>query len=198
MECSIHIISMLIISVMLICRIAKSSPPQGENRRLVPMKKPATAPIEIDIDIDQQPGHAIRRLHQIAVGIFLQAVGDGGVTPVQYAALQVVGNQPGIDQRTLARHIALDTSTTGGVIDRLEARGWLERRTSPEDRRARQLFLTHAGEQALAETIPAMLRAQAQILAPLTERQRGEFMRMLRLLVTQNNEMSRAPSEITK
>ena len=154
------------------------------------MKKPSA------INIDLQPGHAIRRLHQISVGIFLQETADTGLTPVQYAALQVVSNQPGIDQRTLARQIALDTSTTGGVVDRLEARGWLERRTSPEDRRARQLFLTPAGDQALIDTIPAMLRAQEQILAPLTERQRAEFMRLLQILVTQNNELSRAPSEV--
>jgi DNA-binding MarR family transcriptional regulator len=147
------------------------------------------------IHIDHQPGYAIRRLHQISVGIFLQEAGESGVTPVQYAALQVVGNQPGIDQRTLARTIALDTSTTGGVIDRLEARGWLERRLSPEDRRARQLFLTPVGEQGLADTVPAMLRAQEQILAPLTERQRAEFMRLLMILVTQNNDLSRAPAD---
>jgi DNA-binding MarR family transcriptional regulator len=148
------------------------------------------------IQIDQQPGYAIRRLHQISVGIFLQEAGELGVTPVQYAALQVVGNQPGIDQRTLARSIALDTSTTGGVVDRLEARGWLERRLSPQDRRARQLFLTPAGEQGLADTGPAMLRAQEQILAPLTPRQRTEFMRLLLVLVTQNNDLSRAPAEV--
>lgn len=159
---------------------------------LYDMKKTVADPVDIDL----QPGYAIRRLHQISVGIFLQSVGEGGVTPVQYAALQVVSNQPGIDQRTLARHIALDTSTTGGVVDRLEARGWLERRTSPQDRRARKLFLTRTGDQTLAETIPAMLRAQEQILAPLTERQRKDFMRMLQVLVTQNNDMSRAPSDI--
>lgn len=154
--------------------------------------KPAAAST---VDIDLQPGHAIRRLHQISVGIFLQELADVGVTPVQYAALQVVGNRPGIDQRTLARSIALDASTTGGVVDRLEARGWMARRTAPEDRRARQLVLTPAGEQALADCIPGMLRAQEQILAPLTERQRTEFMRLLSLLVRENNELSRAPSE---
>jgi len=149
------------------------------------------------IDIDLQPGHAIRRLHQISVGIFLQEAGDLGVTPVQYAALQVVGNQPGIDQRTLARNIALDASTTGGVVDRLEARGWLERKTSTEDRRARQLSLTLSGEQALRDAVPVMLRAQEQILAPLNEEQRHTFMALLQLLITQNNELSRAPSETT-
>lgn len=154
-----------------------------------------TQPDPSSIDIDLQPGYLIRRLHQISVGIFLQEAGDLGVTPVQYAALQVVGNQPGIDQRTLARTIALDASTTGGVVDRLEARGWMERRTAPEDRRARQLVLTAAGRQALDDTVPAMLRAQEQILAPLTERQRTAFMRMLNLIVTRNNALSRAPSD---
>ncbi len=150
------------------------------------------------IDIDQQPGHNIRRLHQISVGIFLQELGELGITPVQYAALQTVANHPGIDQRTLARTIALDTSTTGGVVDRLESRGCLERRTSPEDRRARQLLLTDAGHRMLAEAVPAMLRVQDQILAPLGERQRAEFMKLLRLLVHTNNEHSRAPSEALK
>lgn len=160
-------------------------------------QRPQTALMETPdpIDIDHQPGHLIRRLHQIAVGIFLQEGGELHVTPVQYAALQVVSNQPGIDQRTLARAIALDASTTGGVVDRLEARGWMERRLSPEDRRARQLFLTAAGARGLASTVPAMLSAQEQILAPLTQRQQAEFMRLLQVLVTQNNDLSRAPSE---
>lgn len=147
------------------------------------------------VNIDEQPGHCIRRLQQISVGIFLQALGDTGITPVQYAALQTVANQPGIDQRTLARTIALDASTTGGVVDRLEQRGALERRTAPQDRRARQLWITEAGARLLAEAVPAMLDAQRQILAPLTERQQAEFMRLLRILVDENNALSRAPSE---
>lgn len=155
------------------------------------MKKPLTAPVKIDL----QPGHVIRRLHQISVGIFLQESGERGITPVQYAALQTVGNQPGIDQRTLARAIALDTSTTGGVVNRLEARALLERRLAAEDRRVRQLYLTPAGERALADVLPAMLSTQARILAPLTERQRVDFLRLLLRLVDQNNELSRAPSE---
>jgi MarR family transcriptional regulator, lower aerobic nicotinate degradation pathway regulator len=157
------------------------------------MKKPA--PAAAHVDINELPGHAIRRLHQISVGIFLQEVGEVGLTPVQFGALQSVSNQPGIDQRSLARSLALDTSTTGGVVDRLEARGWLERRAAPADRRVRQLVLTRAGQAALTEATPAMERAQAQILAPLTERQRADFMRLLQQLVAQNNDMSRAPSE---
>ena len=84
------------------------------------------------------------------------------------------------------------------MVDRLEARGWLERKTAPEDRRARQLELTDAGVQLLGEAVPAMLGAQDLILGPLSERQRDQFMKLLRLLVDTNNAHSRAPSEAMK
>ncbi len=147
------------------------------------------------VDLESLPGHHIRRLQQIAVAIFLQETERHGVTPVQYAALQSVCNTPGIDQRTLARSIGLDTSTIAGVIDRLEARGLLARNTTPDDRRVRQLMLTDEGHAVLAALTPAMLRAQDRMLAPLPAAERHEFMRMLRQLVNANNGLSRAPSE---
>lgn len=155
------------------------------------MKKKAAQPL----DLDSLPGHYIRRLQQIAVAIFLQETEPHGVTPVQFAALQAAHNTPGVDQRTLARTIGFDTSTTAGVIDRLEARGLLRRNASPEDRRVRLLTLTADGEALLAQVVPAMQRAQVRMLDPLNKTERAEFMRLLRLLVTANNELSRAPSE---
>ena len=149
-----------------------------------------------ELDLEALPGHYIRRLQQIAVAIFLQETEKHGVTPVQYAALHKIGNAPGIDQRTLARSIGLDTSTTAGVIDRLEARGLMRRSASPEDRRVRLLSLTDAGQDLLADLEPDMLKAQDRILAPLPKAERAEFLRMLRTLVTANNEMSRAPSDM--
>ncbi len=149
----------------------------------------------VDADLDRLPGHNIRRLQQIAVAVFLQETGTLGITPVQYAALRAVGDAPGIDQRSLARAIGFDTSTIAGVVDRLEARGLMTRHTAPEDRRARRLSLTPAGRALLCAATPAILRAQSRILEPLSRSEQSEFMRMLRVLVTANNELSRAPSE---
>ena len=99
------------------------------------------------------------------------------------------------DQRTLAGTIGFDTSTIGGVIDRLEVRGWVQRNASPDDRRVRLLTLTDWGGALLEEAVPSVLRAQERMLEPLPKRERAEFMRMLRVLVTANNELSRAPSD---
>lgn len=152
-------------------------------------------PMPENIALDQLPGHHIRRLQQIAVAIFLQETEGHGITPVQFGALQSVHDLPGLDQRSLARSVGLDTSTIAGVIDRLEARGWLQRNASPNDRRVRLLSITEAGARLLAEVQPAMLRAQQRMLEPLEPHERAEFMRMLQRLVTANNELSRAPSE---
>ena len=147
-----------------------------------------------NVDLESLVGHHIRRLHQIAVAIFLQENQAYGLTPVQYAALQGVRNTPGLDQRTLARTIGLDTSTTAGVIDRLEARGLMRRNASSSDRRVRLLEVTQAGITLLDAALPAVLHAQERILEPLPVKERAEFMRMLGQLVLANNDLSRAPS----
>ncbi len=68
-------------------------------------------------ELEEFPGHQIRRLQQIAVAIFLQETEPYGLTPVQCAAMISAGNGSGMDQRTLARTIGFDTSTIAGVID---------------------------------------------------------------------------------
>lgn len=145
------------------------------------------------LTLDGLPGHDIRRLHQLSVAIFMQETEAFGVTPVQYAALQAVGLQPGMDQRTLARTIGFDTSTIAGVIDRLESRGLMQRNASAQDRRVRLLTLTEAGVALLAALVPAMLQAQQRILSPLPEAERGEFMRMLAVLIAGHRAVEDTP-----
>lgn len=146
-------------------------------------------------DIEEMPGYHIRRLQQIAVAIFLQETERFGLTPVQYATLRAVNKTPGIDQRSLAGSIGLDTSTIAGVIDRMEARKMLLRSPSAHDRRVRLLNLTDEGRSLLEVMEPAVLSAQERMLEPLPEAERAQFMRMLQVLVSANNTLSRAPRE---
>ena len=148
-----------------------------------------------EVALEDQPGYYIRRLQQIAVAIFLEETQPHGITPVQYAALSATLSQPGLDQRTLAGTIGFDTSTIGGVIDRLERRGLVERQASPTDRRVRLLHVTPAGQALLAQVVPGMLKAQQRILAPLPAAERSHFLDLLKTVVQANNGLSRAPSD---
>ena len=115
------------------------------------------------------------------------------LTPVQFAALSVVADRPGIDQATLAGLIAHDRVTIGGVVDRLQAKGLLSRVVSKQDRRARVLSVTAAGEELLRRIAPAVHGAQEGILAGLTPAERLTFVRLLRKATEAGNSLSRAP-----
>ncbi|MCB2001882.1 MAG: MarR family transcriptional regulator, partial [Rhodoferax sp.] len=82
----------------------------------------------------------------------------------------------GIDQATLAATISFDRATIGGVIDRLEQKGLVQRVVSEQDRRARQLHLTPEGAQLLAASRPVVEALQAEILAPLSAAERATFL----------------------
>lgn len=152
------------------------------------VRKTDSAPLAVDLDA--MPGHGIRRLQQVAVALFMQEAAASGATPVQYAVLQTLADRPGIDQRTLAQAVSLDTSTIAGVVDRLEARGALTRQLSPQDRRVRLLHLTPDGEDLRAQLLPAMLRAQQRMLEPLPAAERKAFMRMVQAVIRHHENLA--------
>ncbi|RAU21438.1 MarR family transcriptional regulator [Paramagnetospirillum kuznetsovii] len=143
--------------------------------------------------LDQLPGHLIRRLHQIAVGIFLDESRQFDLTPVQFAALDAICARPGLDQIGLSGAIAFDRTTIGGVVERLEAKGLIDRRVGQADRRTRELYITEQGRQLLDAITPAVLRTQERILYPLAPEERRQVLILLDKLVSQNNPFSRSP-----
>ena len=143
------------------------------------------------------PGHLIRRLQQISFALFLDQAKEFDITPVQYAALVAINNHPGIDQTALCHIIALDRSTIGDVMGRLERKKLIKRFSGAIDRRTKSLSITSAGRRLIRNIEPAVLSTQRLILAPLKPGERHAFMQMLKHLVHLNNERSRAPSRTT-
>ncbi|MCO5106114.1 MAG: MarR family transcriptional regulator [Burkholderiaceae bacterium] len=144
--------------------------------------------------LNRKPGHLIRRAQQIAVAVFMEECSAFDLTPVQYAALTAIGLQPDVDATRLSQLIALDRSTVGSVLERLEAKALVLRNPSPEDRRIKLLRLSDAGRALLRKVDAAVERAQQRIVAPLRPEERKTFIRLLTQLVESNNALSRAPA----
>jgi MarR family transcriptional regulator, lower aerobic nicotinate degradation pathway regulator len=140
-----------------------------------------------------KPGYLFRRMQQIAVAIFVEECRVFDVTPVQYAALVAIQNHPGIDATRLSAVIAFDRSTLGSVIERLEAKGQIERKPAAYDKRIKLLYLTRPGAKLLRDILPAVDRAQTRMLEPLKAGDRKTLMALLAQLVDRNNEASRVP-----
>lgn len=147
------------------------------------------------MNVTDMAGHLIRRLNQISTQVFLRRIQDAGfdLTPVQFAALDAVCFHPGIDQAGIATRIAYDRATIGGVVDRLEQKGLVERRPSDRDRRAKEVRLTGAGHAVHDRMLPVSICLQSEILAGLTAEERQEFLRLARKVI----ESAEAGSEIS-
>jgi DNA-binding MarR family transcriptional regulator len=130
--------------------------------------------------LSKKPGHLIRRLHQISTHVFTERVREAGfdLTPVQYAALDALGSNLGIDQARLAEVVAKDRATTGAVVDRLEQKGLVSRRISERDKRARVLALTPHGADLLGRIAPLVEDLQREILSGLDEHEYRQFVEL--------------------
>jgi MarR family transcriptional regulator, organic hydroperoxide resistance regulator len=87
-----------------------------------------------------------------------------GLSPAQVTALLTLVPGEAVPMRSLAARLDSDASNLSVLIDRLERRGAVERRTDPGDRRVKSLALTQEGERLRA----AFWRALTEDPGPLS------------------------------
>lgn len=138
------------------------------------------------------PGHLVRRIHQISGALFAEEMGSHDLTSVQFAALYAIRAHPGVDATRLSALVAFDRSTIGGVLERLETKGWISRAHAAGDRRTKRLHLTASGEALLQEVDAGVVRVQERLLAPLSPAERKTLMRLLSKLAALHAEEEEA------
>jgi DNA-binding MarR family transcriptional regulator len=104
-----------------------------------------------------------------------------GITGRQTAVLIGLAGDP-VSQGELARRLGVDRTTMVALIDDVERRGWVERRTDPSDRRRNVVELTASGRDTLERARRASDEAEQEFLAPLSAADAQAFRRMLRAL----------------
>ncbi|MFI0240450.1 MarR family winged helix-turn-helix transcriptional regulator [Streptomyces sp. NPDC016845] len=123
------------------------------------------------LDLQNYIGHLIRRAEQVHTALWSQHV-SREVTSQQFAVLNALSHEPGIDQRTLARLTSLDRSTVNQMVRRLTAQGHVSQVRDAEDRRRTLLELTDQGGELLAALIPPAEAINEQLLGLLPTAQR--------------------------
>ena len=135
------------------------------------------------------PGHQIRRAHQLSVALFMEETAGFDVTPVQFAILNALMDDPGEDQITLAGRVAFDAATSGSVISRLEAKGWVRREADPTDRRRKLLWVTEPGREVALQMKRAVSKVQSRLIEPLSRDEREQFGALLGKLIAGHDEI---------
>ena len=144
-------------------------------------------------ELYRRPGFMIRRVHQIAVALFIKETGRLGVTNTQYGILFVLKHRPGIDQISVANLLGLDRSTTAMVLKKLEQEGLVVRSVGAHDRRRHSMQLTRSGEKLLSQLAEPARKAQARALSAFTPREQARFLQLLDKFTRVFNGSTRVP-----
>ncbi|WP_410598545.1 MarR family winged helix-turn-helix transcriptional regulator [Amycolatopsis sp. lyj-90] len=90
------------------------------------------------------------------------------------------------NQAQLGKQLGIDRTVMVYLVDDLVSAGLVERTVDPGDRRNKLVLGTEAGRKLLDKTKEAILAAEAEVLAPLTEKDQDRFREMLRAVVAHN------------
>jgi DNA-binding MarR family transcriptional regulator len=102
-----------------------------------------------------------------------------GLEPREVMLFRFVARAEGRSQRDVASAIGLPASRIVGLVDRLEAQGWIERRASATDRRTHALHVTAAGRTVLERVRAVSREHEAELTAGLDPAERTVLMGLL-------------------
>ena len=121
--------------------------------------------------------HDVSRLRRIVVDRALKPL---GITRSQWWVLAFLSRRDGMTQSALAADLDLTKVAVGGLIDRMETAGFVERRADERDARARRVFLTRSGQKLVATIRESVDAVESDIMLTVSEAELDEATRVLR------------------
>jgi DNA-binding MarR family transcriptional regulator len=140
-------------------------------------------------------GFLLARMGHVAAKQFAERLSALGITTRMWGALNVLDVEGPTTQQFLGRCAGIDPSSMVATIDDLEARGLVERRPHPSDRRAHSLHMTDKGREVLTRGRQIARGAQEDLLAPLGREERKLLHDLLLRLALGEEQPGPAPLE---
>jgi DNA-binding MarR family transcriptional regulator len=130
-------------------------------------------------DDEHYIGYAITDVGRLMRTVFERRVRAFGLTRSQWMVIARVYRWPGLSQSAVADLLEIEKAPAGRLIERMEVKGWLERRGDANDRRINRLHLTPEGERLHAAIWPF---AEATVDAAMAELSDEEQRRLVKLM----------------
>ncbi|MEV5881309.1 MarR family transcriptional regulator [Streptomyces sp. NPDC052020] len=145
---------------------------------------PSPRPDALTLEVVELIGEAVTRFH----ADYEEAAAQHALTGAQARLLTLLTLEP-LPMRRLAKRLRCEPSNVTGIVDRLEARGLVERRPDPGDRRVKVAAATAEGRR-VARDLRDSLRFAREPLAGLSEAERVALRNALRRMLTEGPTLS--------
>jgi DNA-binding MarR family transcriptional regulator len=124
--------------------------------------------------------YLLAKAYQKAYACFNKRLHEYGLTPVQALVIMGISEAEGLSAKELGKKLMLDNATLSGVLDRLDAAGWITKGTVDEDRRFLRLHLSDKARETLDNLIKERDEANKEILDGLRIEEQMLLKRMLK------------------
>jgi len=121
-------------------------------------------------------GFVLRLAYQRASANLSDAIGDSGITPMQFQTLRRLAQRGEMAQNELGRTVGMPPANIHRTVRQLLAAELVATASSPSDARLTLVELTRRGADALRDVVPAADTANALTLSVLTPRERDAVM----------------------
>jgi len=142
---------------------------------------------------DEHIGFMISDVARLMRTVFDRRVRRLGLTRAQWLALTRLHRRPGASQSELADMMEVEKATVGRLIDRLEAKGWVERRSQAGDRRVNRVYLTSEAERLHKRIWHIAETTVEDALAQLSQREAAQLRKLLGRVKSRLIGMAEAP-----
>lgn len=136
----------------------------------------------LDFDVlNEHIGFVAHRAILVLVREFVRQT--GGIRPVTFNALVLIGANPGVTQSELVGALMLDKGTAAHLLRDLEKAGWIERRTRLRDRRWKGVYLSPGGVQETARLKTEMRKLADRFRSLYTPDEHRQLLELLNHIV---------------
>ena len=126
---------------------------------------------------------ALHEIRQVLRRPLEEEFARGELTGPQRSVMQVVFHSDGLSLKEIGARVGLSHSTLSGIVDRLAARGLLERRVNSTDRRLTSIVVTQVVRDFMTHTAPGLTaRPLIQALSRASPAERKTIRNGLRIL----------------
>lgn len=144
--------------------------------------------------LDVHLGFWLRRVSNHVSAAFAKALQERQVSVAEWVVLSRVDENPEIRPAELAETVGLTRGAISKVLDKLEDKKWLTRKTLEADNRGQLLYLTQKGRRILPDLREIADRNDRRFFACLDAKERAMLGQVLRKLTT-SNEIEDVPVE---
>lgn len=127
-------------------------------------------------------GYRLRRAQIRIYQDFLDAMDPWSITPPRFSAMTLIRHNTGMKLTELARAMGIARSGAVEVVNSLEKLGYVQRASSPTDKRAHSLSLTSRGAEVLDEVTTLIRRHDEKVSASLSEMEQAQLRDLLEKL----------------